>query len=216
MAVSNINANTLTLYVVIGLFVISMTGIIITFPYLGMVINRWKLFLMGRKGYTPVVIKHKNLRMTEIVVDTRKDTFSYNDQTYNIRKEAFHSFNRLQYCFYESGNPEPLMFDTDDEQNFYLKLPDGKLEQRRGKVVDSMIYNQTCSQFYYAGIAFANRNKNRIMMVLLIVAGIVIVSSIAIFWKTGQTANICRMAVYNASSFIQSANIVASGVPAGV
>jgi hypothetical protein len=184
---------------------------------MGMVINRWKLFLMGRKGYTPVIIKHKNMRMQEIVVDTRKDTFSHAEQTYNIRKEAFHNFNRLQYCFYESGNPEPMMFQSDEEnKRFWLKLPDGKLEERRGKVVDSMIYNQTCSQFYYAGIAFANRNKNRIMLVLLIIGAIVLVSSLLIFWKTGQTANICRMAVYNASSILTSSNVVATGVPLGV
>lgn len=208
----------ITMYVVVGVFIVGMLSIIITFPYLGLVINRWKLFIMGRTGKTPVVIKYRNKRLVEIVVDTGKESFEYEEERYNIRKEAFHTFNRLQYLFYEQGNPEPILFQSDEEKDLFAKMPNGSIEKMRGKVVDAKLYDQTCSQFYYAGIAFANRNKNKMMIILLIIAAVVIISAALLYWKMGKVDMTCRVIGYNITNVISSLNTpaVAIGVPGGV
>jgi hypothetical protein len=171
--------------------------IIFIFPFMKLLWNRWKLKLLVRKGFSPVLICHKNKTMTEIVVDTKDTTFTHNEHKYNIRTEYFYSFNGFNYLVYDEENPEPQRIETLDERVIQVVMPDGTLQERHGKVVDTKLYDQTCNQYYYAGIAFANRNKNLIQILLLVAIGVTVVAGILVYMKTSSTYGMCGTAIRN-------------------
>lgn len=188
-------------------FFISLISIFYFWPFRSLLWNRWKLKMLAKKGYMPVYIRYKNRKVEEIVVNTKETTFDHKECRYNVREEHIHDIGNFRCLYYEVDNPEPLAMMNEEDKEFIVKMADGSVANIKGKLVDAKTYDQTCLQFYYAGISFANRNKNLMMILLIITLAVVVIGTIAIYFKVGQSGDFCKNTILNATSIIQSQSI---------
>jgi hypothetical protein len=200
----------------IGIYVFAMmfaiAAIVYIFPFRKLLWNRWKLKL--RKSKSPVFIIFPNNSIAEIVVDTSKDTFTYDDSTYNIRPNKFYNLFGFSYSIYLANNPEPQDLHIDEGKLLYFKAENGKVvevplqtlfknpdgQYVAGKVIDGKTYDNLLTRAYNAGMAWMARNSNLINILLWVVIGLIVITMGIVFWKSGQTSQVCQAAFQNISS----------------
>lgn len=187
-------------------FLTTLLLLLLVMPFFRLLINRWKLKLLAKKGFLPVYIRYKNRIIKEFIVNTKDPTFEIDNYRFNIREESIHDFNGFRCLFYESDCPEPLAMITNEDKEIIVNL-NGTLSKMKGKVVDANLYDLTCKQFYYAGIAFANRNKNMIMLLLIITLIVVIVFGAFNYFSISKMTSICQNTIFNATNVINSLTI---------
>lgn len=215
-------------YWLIGLYILFMMVALVEavaiFPFRRMLINRWKLKILGlRKEVTPVLIIYKNNSMQEVIVDTSQETFTHDEAAYNIRPNKFYKFNTFWYSIYLHNNPEPLDLQIDEKGLVYFEVvdQDGKKLVKQipvqnlfknpdgnyitGKTIDGKTYDNLLIRSYNAGMAWMARNSNILTILTWIVLGAIVVAALLSYWQGGKTQEICQIALQNITNIARAA-----------
>jgi hypothetical protein len=213
-------------YLSFGLLGILALVLLAVLPYAKLIYNKWKLRILERRGALTAFIAQKNGTLTEHIVRPDDEKFTVKDATYILNpKKAFLLFGHRCYM-YEANNPEPknLIFDErtlrfvnlDEKGNptgkdksidvleDMLRKDDGSLVA--AQVIDGKTFTNLLNRAYAAGMAFANRNKNFVLIMLFVLGGVVLIAaylnyqhtsdaiamSQAVWVKLNQTASIIQ------------------------
>lgn len=214
------------LYVMIGMYIFSVLAavglVIYIFPFRGLIWNRWKLKMKGIRnpGIAPVFIAYPNNVIIELVVDTSKETFTYDGATYNIRPNKFYKLFGFQYAIYLHNNPEPQDLHVGTDLVYFtleggktmqvpvetlFKNPDGKYIA--GKVIDGQTYDNLLIRAYNAGMAWMARNSNLVNILIWVCIGLVVIAIGVTWWKSGQTQQVCVAMFQNISASIKASQV---------
>lgn len=217
-----------SLYWLIGIYIFFMLTTlalaVFVFPFRKILINRWKLKILGMtKEVTPVLIVYKNNSMQEVIIDTSKETFTHDEAAYNIRPNKFYKFNTFWYSIYLHNSPEPLdlqidekgvvMFETldIDGKKVIKQIPIQEMfrnpggEYIAGKIIDGKTYDNLLIRAYNAGMAWMARNSNLVQILMWIVLGVVVIGIGVGYWQGGKTQAICNIAIQNLTTAMRMA-----------
>lgn len=201
------------LYATIGMLVILAFVLFFTIPYAKMIYNRWKLRFLEKRGALTAFIAHKNGTITEHIVSPEEEKFELKEATYILNpKKAFLLFGHRCY-YYEENNPEPKEFILDERSIRFFKLnekgqpvaelnlPIEELMRKDdgsyigAKIIDAKTFTNLLNRAYYAGMAFAERNKNIIFWLIIGTMGVVAIAAYLNYQRTTEAISAIK-AVY--------------------
>ena len=193
------------LYTCFALLTILAITLIFVIPYAKLVFNRWKLRFLEKKGWLTIYLAHKNGTITEHIIQADEEKFELKDATYVLNpKKVFLMFSHRCYYF-EENNPEPKDFIIDERSLRILEkddngqireysidmLPRDLLRKDNGQlvaagVIDAKTFTNLLNRAYAAGQAWANKNKNLVLIFIGVVGLLVMIAAYMNYQHTSQ------------------------------